>query len=47
MDMFMTNTLTAKVAKIIAFSWNVDLIYDDDVTLFGENNNSPACSLSR
>ncbi|MBK6936197.1 MAG: DUF3078 domain-containing protein [Chitinophagaceae bacterium] len=40
-DLFMTNTLTAKVAKIIAFSWNVDLIYDDDVTLFGENNNSP------
>ena len=41
-DVFMTNTFSAKVAKIIAFSWNVDMIYDDDVRLFGENNDSPA-----
>ncbi|MBI3137199.1 MAG: DUF3078 domain-containing protein [Sphingobacteriales bacterium] len=41
-DVFMTNVLSAKVAKYIAFSWNVDMIYDDDVRLFGENNSSPA-----
>lgn len=40
-DVFMTNTLSAKVARIIAFSWNVDMIYDDDVRLFGPNNSSP------
>lgn len=41
-DLFMTNIFSAKVAKIFAFSWNVDLIYDDDVELFGGNNSSPA-----
>lgn len=41
-DVFMTNIFSAKVAKFIAFSWNVDMIYDDDVRLFGENNDSPA-----
>jgi len=40
-DVFMTNTFSAKVAKIIAFSWNVDMIYDDDVRLFGPENSSP------
>jgi Protein of unknown function (DUF3078) len=41
LDLFMTNVLTAKVAKIIAFSWNVDFIYDDDIELFGKENTSP------
>jgi hypothetical protein len=41
-DVYMTNSLSAKIARIIAFSWNVDMIYDDDVRLFGENNSSPA-----
>lgn len=41
-DVFMTNIFSAKVAKFIAFSWNVDMIYDDDVRLFGENHDSPA-----
>jgi hypothetical protein len=40
-DVFMTNTFSAKFARIIAFSWNVDMIYDDDVRLFGPNNSSP------
>lgn len=40
-DIFMTNTFSAKVAKIIAFTWNVDMIYDDDVRLFGEEGSSP------
>lgn len=40
-DLFMTNTVTARVAKVIAFSWNVDLIYDDDIELFGKESSSP------
>jgi len=44
-DVYMTNSLTAKIAKIIAFSWSVDLIYDDDVKLFGPNKTSPALQL--
>jgi Protein of unknown function (DUF3078) len=40
-DLFMTNVLTARVAKVIAFSWNVDLIYDDDIELFGKESASP------
>lgn len=41
-DMYMTNILSAKVAKIISFSWNIDMIYDNDVQLFGKTNSSPA-----
>lgn len=44
-DVYMTNILSAKVAKIVAFSWNVDMIYDDDVKLFGKTNSSPALQL--
>ena len=44
-DLYMTNALSAKFSKILAFSWNVDLIYDDDVRLFGKNNSSPALQL--
>ncbi len=44
-DVYMTNTLTAKVAKIIAFSWSLDMIYDDDVKMFGKTNSSPALQL--
>jgi hypothetical protein len=40
-DVFVTNTLSAKIAKILAFSWNVDMIYDDDVRIFGKNDTSP------
>lgn len=44
-DLYMTNSLTAKVAKVLAFSWNVDMIYDDDVKVFGKTNSSPALQL--
>jgi hypothetical protein len=39
-DFFMSNMFTTKLSKILAASWNVDLIYDDDVKLFGKNKNS-------
>ncbi|HQV07367.1 MAG: DUF3078 domain-containing protein [Chitinophagaceae bacterium] len=44
-DLYMTNAVTAKLGKLIALSWNVDMIYDDDVKLFGKNNSSPALQL--
>lgn len=44
-DLYMTNALSAKFAKVLAFSWNFDLIYDDDVRLFGKENTSPALQL--
>ncbi len=40
-DLYMTNIFTTKLSKVLAASWSVDLIYDDDVRLFGENKNSP------
>lgn len=44
-DVFMTNILSVKLIEILSLSWNVDLIYDDDVRIFGENNNEPAMQL--
>jgi len=41
-DLYMTNVFTTKLSKVLAASWNVDLIYDDDTKLFGRNHNSPA-----
>jgi hypothetical protein len=41
-DVFVTNTISAKIAKVLAFSWNVDMIYDDDAKLFGKDDSSPA-----
>ncbi len=39
-DLYMTNMFTTKLSKVLAASWSIDLIYDDDVKLFGENKNS-------
>ena len=44
-DVFMTNVLSAKLSKVLSASWNVDLIYDDDVRLFGKDGKSPAVQL--
>ena len=41
-DLFMTNLLSVSLTKIIALTWEVDMIYDDDLKLFGKDNNSPA-----
>jgi len=38
-DVFMTNALMLKVNKYITANLNVDLIYDDDVKIFGKNKN--------
>ena len=44
-DVYMTNTLSVKLGKIISLTWSVDMIYDDDVRLFGKNRSSPALQL--
>ena len=41
-DLYMTNLLQVKLSKVLAVTWAVDLIYDDDVRLFGENQRSAA-----
>ena len=41
-DVFMTNAFAFKLGRVISLTWNVDLIYDDDVRLFGKNKDSPA-----
>lgn len=44
-DLYFTNTLNVKLSKIFSVSWSVDMIYDDDVRLFGKNKTSPALQL--
>ena len=44
-DVFMANVIAAKLGKIFALTWSVDMIYDDDVKLFGPNKTSPALQL--
>lgn len=44
-DVFMTNLFSVKLSKILSATWNVDLIYDDDVRLFGSDGKSPALQI--
>jgi hypothetical protein len=44
-DLYMTNILSIKLGKIFSVTWSVDMIYDDDVRLFGKNKTSPALQL--
>jgi len=44
-DLYFTNVLNVKLSKILALTWSVDMIYDDDVRLFGENANGAALQL--
>ncbi len=41
-DLFLSNALSVKLSRVLSATWGVDLIYDDDVRLFGPNQNSPA-----
>lgn len=41
-DVFMSNLLSVKLSKVLSATWNVDLIYDDDVRLFGKDGTSAA-----
>ena len=40
-DVFMSNLFSVKLSKLLSATWNVDLIYDDDVRLFGDDGQSP------
>jgi hypothetical protein len=41
-DLFMSNVFAAKLSKVLSATWSLDLIYDDNVRLFGKNGTSPA-----
>jgi hypothetical protein len=34
-DLYFTNILNVKLSKVLSATWSVDMIYDDDVRLFG------------
>ena len=40
-DFFLTNFFSLKVNKFLSVTYNLDMIYDDDVKLFGKNKTSP------
>lgn len=44
-DVMMNNMFVAKFSKILSASLALDLIYDDDVKLFGPNHDSPGLQL--
>lgn len=44
-DVLMNNMFTAQVSKVLTASVGLDLIYDDNVKLFGPNHDSPALQL--
>jgi len=44
-DVLMTNFFSFKINKYFSASYNLDLIYDDDVKLFGETKDSPSLQL--
>jgi hypothetical protein len=44
-DIFMTNMVTFKINKFFSATYNLDLIYDDDIRLFGPSNTSPGLQL--
>ena len=39
-DIFMTNMFAVKLSRVISATWSLDIIYDDDVKLFGKDGNS-------
>lgn len=44
-DLYFTNVLNVKLSRILSLTWSVDMIYDDDVRLFGKNNTGAAMQL--
>jgi hypothetical protein len=40
-DLFMTNLVSLKISKAFSATWSLDLIYDDDVRIFGTYGKSP------
>ena len=44
-DLYWTNLLNMKLTKYLTLTYSLDMIYDDDVRLFGPNNTSPATQI--
>lgn len=44
-DLYFTNVLNIKLSRVLSATWSVDMIYDDDVRLFGENRTGAALQL--
>lgn len=44
-DLFLTNSVVFKINKYMSANYNLDLIYDDDVRIFGPNRNAAALQL--
>lgn len=40
-DLFMTNLFAVKLSRYLSATWSLDLIYDDNVRVFGPNKNAP------
>ena len=41
-DLYFTNVLNVKLSKLLSLTYSLDMIYDDDVRLFGKDNNGAA-----
>lgn len=46
-DLMMNNMLSFQLSKILTANIGLDMIYDDDVKLFGPNNSSPALQIKQ
>lgn len=46
-DVLMNNLLIAKVSRVFSFNIGIDLIYDDDVKLFGKDHDSPGLQMKQ
>ena len=44
-DLYMTNVVNVKLSKVLSMTWRVDMIYDDDVRLFGKTGEGAALQL--
>lgn len=44
-DVFWTNSVSMKINKFLSVTYNLDLIYDDDVKQFGPDGNSPGTQI--
>jgi len=44
-DIYMTNLFAVKLSKVLSATWNFNIIYDDDVKIFGPNLDAPRTQL--
>ncbi|HMZ46725.1 MAG TPA: DUF3078 domain-containing protein [Chitinophagaceae bacterium] len=44
-DIFFTNMFSFRINKLFSATYNLDLIYDDDIKIFGSNKNAPRLQL--